>query len=176
MRAAYLIGFRGCGKTTLGRRAAADLEADFLDLDEIWERENGRSILDFVEERGLQAFRESEQALLARVEAGLARRGPTLVATGGGIVVEGGSREILARSPAPKIYLAAPAPELWRRLREHPERLQIGHLQSEGELAELLARRAPLYAKIATVTLPNRSISESLNELKQALTRIWGGA
>jgi shikimate kinase len=170
MRAAYLLGFRGAGKTTLGRRLAGVLGWDFLDLDEEWERRRGRTILEFVESQGIAAFRREEELLLAEAErspnpAGGAGR---LVATGGGVVDwRPPSREILRASPHPKIWLKADGETLWRRLEAKPERRKIGELSSITALQALLQKREPFYAEIATYTVENQDITQAFIELKR---------
>lgn len=166
IRAIYLLGFRGAGKTTLGQNLAAELGWDFFDLDQEWERRQGTTILDFVEEFGLQKFRESEYALL-RETASLA--GPVLVATGGGVVEFAPSRAFLLTEEAPKIFLDVDADELWRRLEKHPERRKIGGLSTQEAMEKLLLQRLPYYAKIATYRVGNRDITSALIEIKQSL-------
>ena len=81
MKDLFLIGFRAAGKTTVGRIVAEALGREFLDLDEIWERERGESILDYVSREGVEDFRASEEALLRRISAA---EGGRVIATGGG--------------------------------------------------------------------------------------------
>ena len=76
----YLIGLPGSGKTTLGRRLAAELGWPFVDLDEAIEQEAGRLIADIFGMEGEAGFREREAATLRRV--GL--QTPLVLATGGG--------------------------------------------------------------------------------------------
>jgi len=166
IRAIYLLGFRGAGKTTLGKRLATELGWDFFDLDEEWERRQGTTILDFVEEFGLQKFRESEHELL-RETASLA--GPVLIATGGGVVEYAPSRAFLMTEESPKIFLDVEADELWRRLESQPERRKIGGLTSQEAMEKLLLQRLPHYAKIATYRVGNRDITSALIEIKQSL-------
>jgi shikimate kinase len=166
IRAIYLLGFRGAGKTTLGKRLAAELGWDFFDLDEEWERRKGTTILGFVDEFGLQKFRESEHELL-RETASLA--GPVLIATGGGVVEYAPSRAFLAAEESPKIFLDVGPDELWRRLQDQPERRKIGELTSQEALEKLLLQRLPHYAKIATYRVGNRDITSALIEIKQSL-------
>ena len=174
MRALYLLGFRGSGKTTLGRLLAAEIGADFVDLDDLWEARAGETILRHVEKHGIASFRRGECKLLKEVEASLrASHRPTIVATGGGILEDPANVELLRGRGARKVYLEVPAEELWQRLAAYPERRQIGDLHDSSALSALLAQRAPAYEKIATATLPNGSISFSLNELKQVLNRSW---
>ena len=171
---AYLLGFRGAGKTTVGRMLAAQLGWGFLDLDEEWETREGRTIVSFVQDRGEPAFRESEEVILREVEesfrpGGARERGGWLVATGGGVVDSPSSREILVSSPWPKIFLSVEESELWDRLRNSEERKKIGQLNSQAALAERLRQRLPHYEKIATYRVANRDISQSLAELNRLL-------
>jgi shikimate kinase len=174
VRAAYLLGFRGAGKTTLGRFLAAELGARFLDLDQIFEAEKGEGTVAWIERNGLGSFRAEEARLLRRVEEELRAGAPaTIVSLGGGIVEGEASREVLLASPAPKIWLDVPAEELWRRLSRRPERLRVGNLNSLKDLQALLARRQPHFEKISTNRVENCDINESLAELKRVLGSHW---
>ena len=53
----YLVGFMGCGKTTVGQRLAARLQWDFVDLDDEIERKSGMKIANVFEQLGEPAFR-----------------------------------------------------------------------------------------------------------------------
>lgn len=174
MKAVYLMGFRGAGKTTLGARAASELGARFLDLDQVWEERRGETIVNWVQSHGLAAFREAECALLEEVDAKLRHDDePTVVALGGGVVDWAPSRAALSASPVPKIFLEVAPGELWRRLESNPERLKIGGLSNEGALVALLLQREPHFEKLATYTLENRAEEECLTELKQLLRAMW---
>lgn len=175
MNAVYLLGFRGAGKTTLGARAATELGARFLDLDQVWEARQGTSIVNWVQSHSLEAFRRSECALLEETDAELRRAPaqPTVVALGGGVVDWAPSRALLERSPVPKILLDVPPGELWRRLSGTPERLKIGALSDEGALVKLLLQRQPHFERLATQILENHALEPALAELKQLLSRLW---
>jgi shikimate kinase len=166
IRAVYLLGFRGSGKTTLGERLARELGWDFYDLDQEWERRQGRSIVGFVEEFGLDLFRQSEHELL-RETASMA--GPVVIATGGGVVEFAPSRAFLLSEEAPKVFLDVKGTELWRRLESQPERRKIGGLSSPEAMEKLLLQRLPHYAKIATFRVSNQDITSGLIEIKQSL-------
>lgn len=165
---AYLIGFRGAGKTTLGREVVRRLPGwSFLDLDEEFEKREGTSISAFVDAQGTERFRRREAELLREIDEQL---GPhRLVATGGGVVDWGPSRELLAKSHGAKIFLDAPAEALWARLEKEPERRKIGGLTDITAMRGLLEKRLTHYEKIATYRVENRDITQALTELGRLL-------
>ena len=79
-RPVFLIGFMACGKTTVGRLLAAELDCGFLDTDDLVERREGRSIERVFAESGEGRFRRAEWEALLSLD-GIER---TVVATGGG--------------------------------------------------------------------------------------------
>ncbi|RZA07340.1 MAG: hypothetical protein EOP11_07950 [Proteobacteria bacterium] len=175
MKAAYLIGFRGAGKSTLGAAVARELNVRFLDLDVILEAKWGEPTPDWILAHGEAAFREEEAGALLEIEQALALDArPTLVALGGGIVEGAASLKILSTSAIPKIYLSVPPGELWARLSANPERLKVGALSSLNELQTLWEKRRPLFEKISTKRVENCDINESISELKQELAARWG--
>lgn len=162
MKSLWLIGFRGAGKTTIGRQLATRLGWRFLDLDEEFERLHG-SILAFVDTHGLEAFRRQEQELLEKAARQMKE---TIVATGGGFVDWPGSRDFLEAHEAPKLFLNPPAELLWERLRDRPDRLKIGHLTDFTSMRALLEKRLPFFEKISTAACETQDISEILLHLK----------
>jgi shikimate kinase len=78
----FMTGFMGAGKTTVGRRLAAQLELPFIDLDEEIEQLAGSTVREIVERQGEPWFRRLElealQAVLGRDEAVIATGGGTL--------------------------------------------------------------------------------------------------
>jgi shikimate kinase len=83
----YLVGFMGCGKSTIGRALAEELGWSFCDLDEEIERREGATIGQIFEQRGEAAFREAETATLrARVRT-VALGQPHVISLGGGALV-----------------------------------------------------------------------------------------
>jgi len=167
MRRTYLLGFRGAGKTTLGRALAADLGVSFLDLDEAFAAEHGVGTVAWIETHGEAAFRAEEARLLTQLEA--SAEGPAIVALGGGVVEGELSRAILSQSPARRIYLEVPPKLLWARLASTPERLHVGGLHSLKALQNLLEKRRPHYEKISTNRVENCDIKEGLAALKRVV-------
>jgi len=76
----YIIGFMGSGKTTVGRKLAAQLNWSFIDLDEEIEKATGKRIPEIFADDGEQFFREVESETLRNLE----QRSKCIISTGGG--------------------------------------------------------------------------------------------
>jgi shikimate kinase len=77
----FLIGFMGCGKTTLGRRLASRLGYQFMDLDHIFEEKEGMTIAEYFSTFGEDAFRKEESGVLKQTKY----PANAIIATGGGL-------------------------------------------------------------------------------------------
>lgn len=77
-----LLGYKSCGKTSLGRSLALHVNYDFLDLDEIFANTYHQAVPAFVEQYGLERFRCLEHKLVQQLQL----RQPTVLACGGGVV------------------------------------------------------------------------------------------
>jgi shikimate kinase len=77
----YLIGMPGCGKSTFGKKAAEQLNMDFIDLDTEIINYRQKSINDIFEQEGEHSFREIESKLLKSITAD---DDHFIMATGGG--------------------------------------------------------------------------------------------
>src|SRR5688572_32419312 len=89
-----LTGFMGTGKTLVGRRLAEELGLGFVDIDEAIEKRVGRSVRVIFETQGETAFR----ALEAEVIGELASRDRTVIATGGGALLNPQNRRNLEKN------------------------------------------------------------------------------
>jgi len=114
-RNVILIGYRGCGKTCVGRELAARLHWPFVDTDEQVEATAGRSIREIFEQDGEVAFRQLEPRAIADVT----RASGQVIAVGGGALLSAANRAAL-RQAGVCVWLTAPATELRRRLRADP--------------------------------------------------------
>ena len=119
--AIYLVGFMGCGKSTVGVALADELGWPFFDLDHEIEKHEGRSITSIFHEEGETAFRAVETAALRRriISAGSGR--PQVVALGGGVftVTE---NCLLANQNGVTVWLDAPLHVMERRVAEETHR------------------------------------------------------
>jgi shikimate kinase len=77
----FMIGFMGCGKTTWGRKLAAKLDYEFIDLDQVFEEQAGMTIAEYFSKFGEEAFRKEESALLKQLKY----PENAVISTGGGL-------------------------------------------------------------------------------------------
>ena len=137
----YLVGMPGSGKSTVGREVAGRLGVPFVDLDEEIERRHGSTVSEIFADEGEAAFR----ALEARELVEASRHDPSVVACGGGVVLEPANR-IALRNTGTCVYLDVPLAVLEERVSPAADRPLI---RAEGDLERLLAEREGLYRDVA---------------------------
>jgi shikimate kinase len=168
----FLIGYRGTGKTTVGRLVAERLGWDFVDADEELERRAGKTIRAIIEEEGESSFRDKEVAVFSS----LCARERRVIATGGGVILRETNRRHL-REHGTVIWLTATPATVAGRLRSDPttvERRPDLTVGGAREIEETLGIREPLYAGIADLTVPTDGrLPEAIVE--DILTRLQKG-
>ncbi len=143
-----LIGLRGSGKTTVGRRLAAVLGWPFVDADEEVTRRAGRTVAEIFRADGEPAFRDLEAAVVRD----LAGRPGHVLSVGGGAVLRADTRAALAGHSV--VYLRADPETLHRRTSADPAtaatRPRLTPLSGPGEVRALHAVREPIYRAVCT--------------------------
>ena len=151
-----LIGYRGSGKTSIGKKLASALWLDFLDIDaEICRRFEGRTVAQIWDEFGEPAFREVEEKVVREA----CQRDRQVIALGGGTLMQPDARGAIEQaSDTRRIYLACQPQELSRRIeadtasagsRPNLTRLAGG----VEEIRAMLEQREPVYQAVADHTL-----------------------
>jgi XRE family aerobic/anaerobic benzoate catabolism transcriptional regulator len=154
VRPVALVGLRGAGKSTIGRRLADELGWRFVELDRLIEAEAGLSLAALFELHGAPHVRGIEARIVADVVADPA---PVVVATGGGIVTAAATWSLLRRR-ALTVWLKATPQEHWDRVRaQGDERPMAARSSARAELDALWTARAPLYAE-AELTIDTSSV------------------
>jgi XRE family aerobic/anaerobic benzoate catabolism transcriptional regulator len=158
-----LIGLRGAGKSTLGRLVAEKLRWEFVELNKEIERDNDISVPEIFAMYGQEGYRRFEQAAVRKL---IARDGPMLLATGGGIVAEPVTFDLILSSFY-TIWLKAEPEEHMRRVREQGDlRPMGGDASAMQELRAILVSREPFYARArAMVDTAGLSVDDATERL-----------
>ena len=141
-----LLGLRGAGKSTVGRRLARRLRVPFFELDRRVEEAAGLSLAEIFALHGESYYRRLEKETLTR----LLDEGRSMVlACGGGLVTARDTFDLLGRG-ALTVWLRAEAEDHWNRVVKQGDRRPMAdHPQAMGELRRLLRSREALYAEAA---------------------------
>jgi shikimate kinase len=151
-----LVGFMGTGKSAVGRLVATELGFAFVDTDELIEERVGRRIADLFAQEGEAAFRRLEGETVVE----LALRRDTVIATGGGLVVNPDNLASL-KSHALVVCLWASPGLIFERTRHASHRPLLQTTDPLARIGELLAAREPAYRKAdVLVNTEFRSIRE----------------
>ena len=165
-----LIGLRGAGKSTLGKMLAKKIGWRFVELNKEIEAQNGLSVAEIIALYGQEGFRRMEQAALGQL---LARRELTVLATGGGIVSEPLTFDLILSSFY-TIWLKAEPEEHMARVRSQGDlRPMADDRSAMAELRNILLSREPLYARAAAVVdTAGLSVSEAAARLIDAVAPV----
>ena len=142
----FLIGYMGCGKSSIGRPLAKRLGLKFVDMDTEIERRCGVSVQQFFADRGEEAFRRLERELLRE----LTSAEDTVVATGGGVPCFFDNMELMNGAGVTVYFKLAPE-KLAARLEHGKAKRPLLRGKSQQELVEYirenLERREPFYSR-----------------------------
>lgn len=162
-----LVGFMGCGKSTVGPQLARALGVPFVDTDRAIEDMVGQSIPTIFERAGEAAFRAYEtQALRAALACS-----PRIIATGGGAVVRDENWALLEQHSVP-VWLRVPLPHLLDRLRSATDRPLLRDDPGFVKTQALYRTREPLYMRapvwVDASATPMNVVQSVLERLKRS--------
>jgi len=158
-----LVGLRGAGKTTLGAALGKRLGVPFFELDREVERLSGSPLASIIELYGQQAYRRYELQALQEL---LAAHPQFVVATGGSIVSETATYELLLRSFFTVWVRTTPVEHMRRVLAQGDLRPMAGSQQAMADLKRILEERSELYGRAdLAIDTTERSEGESVREL-----------
>lgn len=138
----FLCGFMGCGKSTIGERLAAQLQAPFVDMDAYIEAQAGMTIPEIFEKYGEPHFRDLETQAVRDLAS---RDG--VIACGGGAMLREENAAIAAQS-GDVLYLDVPFHICYRRIADTDR--PIVRRSTRQELEQLYNQRRVIYQKHST--------------------------
>jgi XRE family aerobic/anaerobic benzoate catabolism transcriptional regulator len=167
-----LIGVRGAGKSTLGRRLAQQLGCPFIELDRLVEQDYGASIPDLIEIAGLATFRRYERACLERV---IAEHVAAVIATAGGIVSNPETYALLLRRTHTVWVKARPDEHMSRVMAQGDFRPMAKNREAMADLVAILDARSPDYARAqAELDTSGDTAEQSFAKLVEIAARYSG--
>ena len=154
-----LIGYMGCGKSTVGSFLSMVYGYDFIDTDKIIEKREGMSTSDIFSKKGEDYFRQLETDLLKELKGKLKN---TVIATGGGMPVKEENRPLL-KELGKVFYLKASLDTTYQRVSGGTGRPLLDNLEGNTlykKIKEMTAIRTPIYTEVADVIIDTNEISE----------------
>ena len=141
MKNLFLIGYRGTGKTVLGRGVAIKLKREFVDTDQIIVELARKSIPKIFEQDGEEVFREWETKALQKA----CEKDNCIISCGGGIITQERNFPLLATGIV--CWLTAGAKIIHDRIYKDSNRPALTDKDPFEEIVHLLKVRGPLYEK-----------------------------
>ena len=166
----FLIGYRGSGKSTVGRLLAESISSAFVDSDEQIVGRAGKTIREIFAQDGESAFRNLETLIVTE----LAKKQQHVIALGGGALQRQENRAALGGKSHQIVFLRCAAAQLLARIRNDPatsdNRPSLTPLAGTlAEIEQLLSVREPIYESVMTAEVDVTHLTAA-----QAAERILG--
>jgi|SRR5579863_8487472 len=172
VKAVFLVGFMGAGKSTVGQALGRRLGWVFEDLDQRIERNQGCTVAEIFRDSGEEEFRQAELNTLRDVLEELRAGIPRIVALGGGAFVQKRNFALLNFAGVPTVFLDAPVDELWRRcsLQATEPKTQRPLLDNSEKFRALYESRRRSYLKaMLRIETAGRSVEAIAEQIAAAL-------
>jgi XRE family transcriptional regulator, aerobic/anaerobic benzoate catabolism transcriptional regulator len=169
-----LVGLRGAGKSTLGRRLADTLGCPFIELDRLVEQDYGARIPDLIEMGGLATFRRHERVCLERI---IDEHAAAVIATAGGIVSNPETYALLLRRTHTVWVKARPEEHMRRVIAQGDFRPMAQNREAMADLVAILDARHADYARAqADLDTSGDTVEQSLARLARIAANCTAGA
>jgi shikimate kinase len=150
-----LIGYRCTGKTSVGKKLAEKLAIPFYDTDHILTDRFGKTIQEWVAEKGWPSFRQEEKTVIREI----ASLDSSVIALGGGAVLDPENRETL-RNKGLIVWLTADVQTIIERMNTDPNnkdfRPHLSEKDWESEIQTTLTERLPIYERMADFVIDTK--------------------
>lgn len=167
-RRIVLVGFMGCGKTTVARELARRIGCDFVDLDTFITETHGRSPAEIIQQDGEPAFRAMETSALNDV---LHQNEIRVIALGGGAWTIPANRTLVAQQNCLSVWLDAPFDLCWQRISSETKTTRPLAPHREAAQERFESRRADYaFAELPVEVSAEKQIREILAEIMSAMS------
>ncbi|MFI3212465.1 MAG: shikimate kinase [Eubacteriales bacterium] len=158
-----LIGFMGCGKTSVGIRLSYKVKMTFFDTDKLIENKEKTSITEIFATKGEAEFRNMENLCIKDL---LKEKSNHVISVGGGLPIQEQNRALL-QELGTVIYLKANVDTIYERVKHDTARPLLQGEDPKGKIAELLAKRENIYETVADyiVVVDGKNFGEILGEI-----------
>lgn len=157
-----LIGFMGTGKTSVGKHLSQKLGLEYVDTDEMIEKETAMTIGGIFEQQGEAHFRKIERDLVKR----LSRETNKIILCGGGVVLNKDNIRNLKKG-GKTILLEAEPEEIHRRIKKDQSRPLLKGNMNLKTIKEMLAQRQETY--LASGDIVVKTTDKTLEEISDEI-------
>lgn len=167
MNNVILIGFMGCGKSTVGIRLSYRLRRIVEDTDKLVEKRAGMTINEIFSAQGEAGFRKLETECLRELET---EPGNRIIATGGGLPMRE-ENWLLLKKLGCVVYLKITPEGVMERLKGDHSRPLLAGEDPKGKIRSLMTEREPVYAAAAdlVVEVDGKDMDQVVTELLAGL-------
>jgi shikimate kinase len=171
MKKIILLGYMGCGKSTIAEKLSGLLHLPFVDLDKSIEAKARMTINQIFETFGEVYFRKLEHDVFVEL---LATSENQIIGLGGGTPCYANNHELLKGKGITSVYLKASVETLFNRLSHNKSKRPIVSNKSEAELQEFIAKhlfdRSYYYNQAEyKVAVDGKSIDETVTDIMSIL-------
>lgn len=165
----FLIGFMGCGKSTIAKKLHHQFGLEIVEMDQVIVEQEGMSIPEIFSSKGEPYFRDCETSVLKSI----AKNPGLIVSCGGGAALRP-ENVALMKSQGTVIYLTALPETLLERVSHNDDRPLLKNRKSLQEITNLLSSRQEAYEKAAdfTISTDHRDTDDIISDIIQALQRV----
>lgn len=164
----YLVGFMGTGKTAVGKELAKKKKWQFVDLDDLIELKEKRTIADIFAKEGEPYFRRIEKLVLREV----AKEKKFVVACGGGIVIDKDNIKVM-KDTGIIICLTTTPEAILKRTAGYAHRPLLNVSDPKKQIELLLKLRSPYYAQAdKTIDTSKISVKEVADKIFKLIVNI----
>lgn len=167
MNNVILIGYMGCGKSTIGVKLSYRLQQPFLDTDKLIESREERTIAEIFDTDGEKCFRRLETECIRGL---LSERRWYVIATGGGLPISEENRAVLKKL-GKVIYLRIRPETVYERLKNDTSRPLLRDGDGMERIRQMIQARTPAYEAAADeiIDVDEKSFEEILNEIEERI-------